>query len=337
MGGRIGVHWLVTGGCGFIGANLVADLMATPGQRVRILDDGSAGATSLAALGVDARALDIRQADVRQADAVTAAARDVDVIVHLAGATGVPGSLADPLGDATANVLGTLNVLQAARANRGRGGGARVVFASTTGPLIGQAATAQPSDAIDETTLPAPSVPYGASKLAAEGYCRAYAHAYGVPTCVLRLTNVYGPGSDHKAGAVGRFLLDGIAGRALTITGDGGQTRDFLYVGDLVRALRLAAEHPNAVGGAPGQTFQIATGRATSIAGLADAVGTLLAARGHPVPGLHHAPARPADVRHTRANPAKAAATLGWRADIGLADGLARVYAHVTRQLADPV
>ncbi|WP_200340323.1 NAD-dependent epimerase/dehydratase family protein [Rhodovibrio sodomensis] len=218
------MRWLVTGGCGFIGANLVAGLLAAGGQAVRILDDGRAGADSLGGLGLDVRRLDRRHGDVGDAPAVLAAARDAGVIVHLAGAAGVAGSLADPRGDAAANVLGTLNVLEAARQT-----GARVVFASTTAPLIGAAPT------IDERTLPAPCVPYGASKLAAEAYCHAYARSFGVASCVLRLTNVYGPGSAHKTGAVGRFLADGLAGRALTITGDGLQTRDFVYTPSLWR------------------------------------------------------------------------------------------------------
>jgi UDP-glucose 4-epimerase len=316
------VHWLITGGCGFIGANLVAHLLAGRAHALRILDDRSAGADSLAALGVDARHLDIRGADVRDRDAVQEAAAGCEVIVHLAGATGVAGSLKDPRDDASANVLGTLNVLEAARRT-----GARVVFASTTGPLIGPAAR------IDEATLPAPSVPYGASKLAAEAYCHAYGQAFGVAYCVLRLTNVYGPGSGHKTGAVGRFLADGLAGRALTITGDGRQTRDFLYVDDGVRALYRAGTHPAAAG----QTFQIATGRATSINELAAAVRTLLAAHGHPAPARTHTRARPAEVPSTLASPAKARERLGWRAQVELTDGLARTYTGLSRELARTV
>ena len=312
------MDWLITGGCGFIGANLVAALLADGGHRIRVLDDGTAGADSLADLGVVGRRIDIRRADVRDRDAVREAASGTAVIVHLAGATGVAGSLADPYADADANVMGTLNVLEAARRT-----GARVLFASTTGPLIG------PARRIDEATLPVPQVPYGASKLAAEAYCGAYGQAFGVACCVLRLTNVYGPGSRHKAGAVGRFLADGLAGRALTITGDGRQTRDFVYVADVVRALRRAATHADA----PGQTVQIATGRATRILALADAVGRLLAARGHPVPARTHSPPRPAEVPATAASPAKAHALLGWRAEVDLADGLARTYTALIRRL----
>jgi UDP-glucose 4-epimerase len=312
------VHWLITGGCGFIGANLVAGLLAETTHTLRILDSGTAGAHSLAELGLDARRLDVRRADVRDRDAVREAAAGADVIVHLAGASGVAGSLANPHGDASANVLGTLNVLEAAKRT-----GARVVFASTTGPLIGPAAR------IDEATLPSPSVPYGASKLAAEAYCHAYARSFGVASCVLRLTNVYGPGSGHKAGAVSRFLADGRAGRALTITGDGRQTRDFLYVADAVSALRRAAMHP----AAPGQTFQIATGRAIAINELAAAVRDLVATHGLAVPALTHTAPRPAEIPATDASPAKARARLGWRADVGLADGLAATFAWLSRQL----
>ena len=316
------MDWLITGGCGFIGAHLAAHLLAEGGHTIRILDDGSAAASGLVELGVDAARIEIHRADVRAGDAVADAAAGAQAIVHLAGATGVARSLADPLGDAQANVLGSLNVLEAARRT-----GARVVLASTTGPLIGTATR------IDEQTLPAPAVPYGASKLAAEAYCRAYAESFGVATCVLRLTNVYGPASAHKAGAATRFLADGLAGGTLTITGDGRQTRDFLYVADVVRALHLAATHP----AAPGQTFQIATGRATSINALAAAVQRLLRDRGHPVPALTHVPARPAEVRATVASPAKARKQLGWAAEVGLADGLARTYADLARNLEGTV
>ena len=313
------MRWLVTGGCGFIGANLIADLRAAGGHEVRVLDDGSAAADSLRACGVDPRWLDLRQADVRDDAAVHDAARRVDVIAHLAGATGVVGSLADPRGDASANVMGTLNVLEAARRT-----GARVVFVSTTAPLVGDA------DQIDERTPPAPRVPYGASKLAAEAYCQAYAASFGVACCVLRLTNVYGPGSAHKTGAVRRFLADGLTGRPLAITGDGRQSRDFLHVDDVVRALRRAAVHP----AAPGRTFQIATGRATTIVDLAHRVQELLRRAGRPVPALVNLPARPAEVRATHASPAKAAALLGWQAEIGLDAGLARTFAELTGELA---
>jgi UDP-glucose 4-epimerase len=316
------MHWLVTGGAGFIGANLVRHLLATAGQRVRVLDDGRAGAASLRELGIDARAFERVAADVQDAAAVARAARDIDAIVHLAGATGVAGSLADPRADLQANVLGTLNVLEAARTT-----GARVVFASTTAPLVGPAARA------DEDSLPAPQVPYGASKLAAEGYCHAYARAFGVPATVLRLTNVYGPGSAHKAGAVSRFLADGLAGRALTVTGDGRQTRDFLHVDDAVRALALAATAPGAPG-APGAVFQIASGRSTAIAELAAGVRALLADRGHAAPPLVFAPPRPAEVATTRADPSKAWQALRWRAEVALPEGLTRLYAHLTRALA---
>ena len=313
------MRWLITGGCGFIGANLIADLRAVGGHELRVLDDGSAAAGSLRACGVDPACLDLRRGDVRDEAAVHDAARGVDVVVHLAGATGVVGSLADPRGDASANVLGTLNVLEAARHT-----GARVVFASTTAPLVGDAPE------IDERTLPAPRVPYGASKLAAEAYCQAYAASFGVASCVLRLTNVYGRGSGHKTGAIGRFLADGLAGRPLTITGDGRQTRDFLHVADVVRALSLAAARPAAAG----ETFQIATGRATAIIDLARRVQDLLRRQGRPVPGLSRVPARPAEVRATHASPAKAEALLGWRAEVDLDAGLARTHAGLTGELA---
>jgi UDP-glucose 4-epimerase len=154
------VRWLITGGYGFIGANLVADLLAAGGQEVRVLDDRSAGAGSLRALGVDATRLDLWEADVRDAAAMSEAARGADAVVHRAGATGVAGSLADPGGDARANVLGTLGVLEAARTT-----GARVVLASTTAPLTGDA------PALTNAPCPVPRVPNGPRKLVAEAYC----------------------------------------------------------------------------------------------------------------------------------------------------------------------
>ena len=186
----------------------------------------------------------------------------IEGVVHLAAQTGVPGSLQDPFHDCRTNVLGTLNLLEAARLRQAEAGHPiRFVFASSNAPL-----GKQPPPATEDKA-PLPISPYGASKLAGEGYCLAYNGSWGLGTVVLRFANLYGPYSAHKNSVVAKFIKDIAAGGQITIHGDGQQTRDFIYVGDLCRAIQLALE--SEIGG---EVFQIATGVETSIAELADAV-----------------------------------------------------------------
>ncbi len=231
---------LVTGGAGFIGANLVRILLDRD-YRVTVLDNLSTGRREY----LDGLPIEFIRGDILDVELVNRVVPGHDGIVHLAAQTGVPGSLADPRRDCEVNVIGMLNLLEACRL----AGVGRFVFASSNAPL-----GRQPPPATEDKA-PLPISPYGASKLAGEGYCLAYHGSWGLGTVVLRFANVYGPYSTHKNSVVAKFFKDILAKGQITIDGDGRQTRDFLYVDDLCRAIVLALESDVA-----GEVFQIATG-----------------------------------------------------------------------------
>jgi UDP-glucose 4-epimerase len=288
---------LVTGGCGFIGANLVP-LLVEQGAAVRVLDDCSVGVPARLPDGVE-----LHRGDVRDPAAVREAAAGTDAVIHLAAAGSVMESLADPATNFDINARGTLTVLEAAReAEVGR-----FVFASTGGALIGDA-----PPPVDESSVPQPISPYGASKLACEGYCHAFRGAYGLSTIALRFANVYGPHSERKRGAVTTFIHRALAGEPIIIHGDGSATRDFLHVDDLCQGI-LAALASDVAG-----VVHLASERETSIDELARLV---LAAAGADVAIEHH-PARRGEVERNFALARRAAEELGWRATVGLEEGL---------------
>ena len=317
------MNWLVTGGCGFIGSRLVRHLQEDENASVRILDDLSVGSrqelgdvtpySERHAEGPDPAipGVELVIGDVRDADAVEAAMHGIDAIVHLAGNTGVQPSIADPRMDCETNVLGTLNCLEAAR----RAGTRRVVFASSGGTVIGNA-----EPPIDETMVPRPLSPYGASKSACEGYLSAYHGSFGIETIALRFGNVYGPGSSRKGSVVAKFVREAIAGQTLRIFGDGDQTRDFIYIDDLIEAIVRAA-HADGVGG---EVFQIASERETSINELAAILIPMLEQRlARPIP-IEHGEGLAGEVRRNYSDTSKAAAMLGWKPRTSLPEGLSR-------------
>ncbi|MEM7399787.1 MAG: NAD-dependent epimerase/dehydratase family protein [Pseudomonadota bacterium] len=323
--------WLITGGCGFIGRNLVEHLMNAGEHGVRMFDNLEVGrsedlaVTSVTELRASAcghapvpGSVELVVGDLADARALRASARGCDVIVHLAAATGVAPSVKDPHHDCAVNVIGTLNCLDAAR----QVGISRFVFASSGAPL---GAVRPP---LNEDLAPRPLSPYGASKLAGEGYCSAYFHSYGIDTVALRFSNVYGPGSDHKSSIVAAFIRRALAGKPLEIFGDGTQTRDFIYVGDLVRAIEKAAAAPD-VGG---QIFQIATACETTVAELAELLISILREAGLPQTALQHAQPRIGDAQRSYADTSKARQMLGWEATTSLEQGLRYVVAWFKEQ-----
>src|SRR5918997_3838727 len=209
--GAVFVNWLVTGGCGFIGTALIRSLREEGGHAVRVVDNLSVGTREdLAAAGdfvevssgelgpmVSGEHLELVAGDITDDDLALRAARGADVIVHFAANTGVMPSVEDPRGDCMSNVVGTLNYLEAAR----HVGVGRFIFASSGGTIVGEA-----EPPIHEEMPPHPVAPYGASKLAGEGYCSAYFSTFGVATVALRFGNVYGPLSGHKNSVVARFI-----------------------------------------------------------------------------------------------------------------------------------
>jgi UDP-glucose 4-epimerase len=296
---------LVTGGAGFVGANLVRLLLAG-GREVRILDDFRTGREEYVAdLGVD-----VIRGEIGDTGLVTELARDADAIVHLAAAGSVVDSVADPAANFDANVRGTFSVLNAARA----AGVGRLVFSSTGGALIGNA-----EPPVDERSLPKPISPYGASKLAAEAYCHAFAKSYGMTTVALRFANVYGPYSGHKKGAITVFLRALHDGQPLKIYGDGNASRDFMYVDDICRGIELGLTRELA----PGTVAHLATGVETSVRQLADTCRKVVGLPDHPIEFL---PARPGEVDRNFATYDYAREILGFEPAVGLADGLAATW-----------
>ncbi|PYN98993.1 MAG: epimerase [Candidatus Rokuibacteriota bacterium] len=281
---------LVTGGCGFIGSNLVRRLAAR-GVRLRLLDNLSVGTRDALPAG---SAIDLIVGDIRDVTAVTRAVEGVDAVVHLAASTGVSDSVSDPASDFDANVMGTFNLLRASVAASVR----RFVFASSN------AAIGEHPPPVDELRVPRPISPYGAGKLAGEGYCAAFAAAYGLQTFVLRFSNV-----------VARFIREGLQKGAVTVYGDGRQTRDFLYVEDLCTAVEAALAATGS-----GEVFQIASGIETTVLTL---VTTLKTVSGRDF-DVVFAPARTGDIARNVSDISKATRLLGYRPVVPLEDGLRR-------------
>ena len=315
---------LVTGGAGFIGSVLVDRLLAE-GHEVDVVDDLSTGSLhNLAeARAAGGKSLHIHQLDIRLPEMVDMAARRrPQVIFHLAAQASVPTSVAEPLFDAHVNVLGTLNVLEAARAAQSD----RVVFAASGGTLYGEPDESQLP--IIETMPHRPLSPYGVSKKAGVDYLVAYREIHSLEFCALALANVYGPRQDAKgeSNVVAIFAQRLLHGEPVTIFGDGEQTRDFVYVDDVVDAFVRASER----GG--GLVCNIGTGQGTTVndiyRGLAEAAGVDRAAE--------HGPPRPGDIRHSRLDPGRAAMQLGWRPWTPLADGLAAVLRYFADQEGRP-
>jgi UDP-glucose 4-epimerase len=293
---------VVTGGAGFIGVNLGRHL-AGCGYRTVAFDDFSTGRRGDAeAAGYD----EVVEGDIRDADALRSVVDGAAAVVHLAAHTGVVDSVADPRHDAAVNVTGTMNALVAAR----DGGASAFVFASSGAPL----GSVEPPG--HEGLAPRPLSPYGASKLAGEGYCSAFAGAYGLPTTALRFTNVYGPYSYHKGSVVAQFMKRIMDGEALVVYGDGKQTRDFLYVDDLCSAVLAALERRPA-----GELYQLGTGTETTVNELVEHLVTLFPERRIEV---RHEPARAGEVARSFSDISRARAELGYDPSVSLLDGLAR-------------
>lgn len=296
---------LVTGGAGFIGANLVR-LLLRGGREVRILDDLRSGRVEY----VDDLDVELVRGDIADTQLVTDLARDVDAVVHLAAAGSVVDSVANPVANFDANVRGTFSVLSAAR----EAGVGRLVFSSTGGALIGDA-----EPPVNERSLPKPISPYGASKLAAEAYCHAFAKSYGMTTISLRFANVYGPYSGHKKGAITAFFRALHDGRPLQIFGDGSASRDFMYVDDICRGLELGLTSDLE----PGTVAHLATGVETTVAQLADACRRAVGLPDHAIEFL---PRRAGEVERNFATYDYAQQVMGFRPTVGLADGLGQTW-----------
>ena len=290
----------MTGGAGFIGSNLIDALLAR-GDEAHALDDLSKGSRENVA-----SAAELHVADIREPDEVFDAVRP-EVVFHLAAQADVRVSVEQPALDADVNILGTIRILEAARRH-----GAKVVFASSGGAGYGECDGPAP-----ESAPLRPLAPYGTSKVCGEEYLATWNRLYGASHVSLRLGNVYGPRQmpHGEAGVVAIFMGLLHDGGTPTIFGDGSQTRDYVYVGDVANAMLLAVERDGGV-------FNIGTGVETSVVGLFDAIRT--------ASGIDReaafAPARLGELQRSVLDPSLAARELGWRPERSLADGLAATW-----------
>src|SRR6185436_4192219 len=300
---------LVTGGAGFIGSNLVDALLAR-GDEVTVIDDLSTGKRRNLERAI-ANGATLEPVDIRYAEAVgdVVARTQPEVIFHLAAQIDVRKSVADPAADARINVEGTANMLAAAQAQGVR----RFVNTSTGGAIYGEGRQIP----APEDHPSAPEAPYGLSKWCAEQYCEIFTRLHGLSTVSLRYGNVYGPRQDPlgEAGVIAIFCGKLLEGAQPTIFGNGEQTRDYVYVGDVVRANLAAAEsHANGA-------FNIGLGVQTSVLDLVEALREISDSDGFEP---EFAPPRLGEVQHIAISPARAQGELGWEPHITLRDGLER-------------
>ena len=302
---------LVTGGAGFIGSNLVRHLLER-GDDVRVLDNFSTGNRR----NLEGIEVEIVEGELRSYERVHNAVRGVEVVFHLGALGSVPRSVQDPLTSSAVNVEGTLNVLLAARDEGIR----RVVFSSSSS-VYGSKRELP----VTESLLADPISPYGVAKLAAERYCVSFSRVYeSFETVVLRYFNVFGPYQSpfsQYAAMVPLFISAIAGGEAVTVFGDGEQSRDFTYVENVVDATLRAAEAE----GASGRIFNVAGGSPASVNEVADAIGRILA---KPVE-RRFAPPRPGDIRDSWADVAAASETLGYKPFVDLEAGLRRTIEHL--------
>jgi UDP-glucose 4-epimerase len=305
---------LVTGGAGFIGSH-VADLLLSEGWDVTVVDDLSAGKRENIPAAAKFHEIGMTSGELAR----VVADQGFDVVAHLAGQIDVRKSVADPIEDATTNILGTLNLMEAVRRKSPH---TRVVFTSTGGAIYGDLNT--PPNV--ENYPKEPESPYAISKLSAEYYLAYYGRVHNMDCTAVRFSNVYGPRQDPhgEAGVVAIFCGRILANRSLTIFGDGLQTRDYVYVGDVARAVHRAATRPLPERGPlDSRAFNIGTGKGTSVIDLAR---LLQKAAGTSIP-VEFAPHRPGEQQASFLNVDKARQMLGWTPAITLEDGLARTYA----------
>lgn len=316
------MNWLITGGCGFIGTSLISRLIKDKSNQIRVLDNLTTGTRSDLELVCDFNEtkpdeiksnfqqgkIELIVGEILDESLALKVTKDADIIIHLAANTGVGPSVEDPRADCLANVMGTFNYLEAARINKVP----KFVFASSGAPA------GEVDPPIHEELPPHPVSPYGASKLAGEGYCSAYAKTFGINTIMLRFGNVYGPGSVHKSSVVAKFINQALNNEKLEIYGDGNQTRDFIYIDDLTDAIILSSQ----VKGIGGEAFQIATNKETTVGEMTELLVEILHQKGIKNIEVINTETRLGDVMRNFSDTTKAKEVLGWAPKIELQKGL---------------
>ena len=297
---------LVTGGCGFVGANLVRVLSQRSLVRsIRVVDDESqSGRDTIASYDVE-----LVKGDIRDEHLMRRALRGVDAVVHLAAATNVIDSIADPAKSFDINVTGTFRLLMLMRET----GVQRLVNASTGGAILGEA-----PPPVHEEMVPRPASPYGATKASVEAWCSAFAESYGLDSISLRFSNVYGPMSFHKGSVVAAFMRRILEGMPLVVYGDGSQTRDYIFVDDLCEGI-VAAMRAGRSG-----TFQLGSGAGTPLNRLIEEIAKVVGPECQLE--VRYEPFRTGEIRHNWTDVRKAREELGWTPRTSLPDGLARTW-----------
>jgi nucleoside-diphosphate-sugar epimerase len=316
---RAEMRVLVTGGAGFIGSHLAAELIER-GMDVRILDNFATGRRSnLRVLGGE---VEVIEGDIQSYERVHHAVSGCEVVFHEAALPSVPRSIQDPLTSNATNVVGTLNVLLAARDH-----GVRRVILASSSSVYGENPLLPKSE--DQPTMPIS--PYATAKLAAENYARSFHRVYGLETVMLRYFNVFGPRQDptsQYAAVVPRFIAALMTGGQPTIYGDGEQSRDFTAVANVVRGNLLAMDAPSVAG----SVYNLACGDRVSVNQLARTIGELLGCEVHP----EYLPGRAGEVPHSLADISRAREQLGYEPSVQLREGLEQTIAHVREhELAD--
>jgi UDP-glucose 4-epimerase len=317
------MNWLITGGCGFIGISLIARLLldTDANHNIRILDNLSTGTRddlssvapfleveNIDKLSASLDGIELVVGDILDEDLAYKVTKNIDVIVHLAANTGVGPSVEDPRLDCYTNVIGVFNYLDAARINKVP----RFIFASSGAPA------GEVDPPIHEELPPHPVSPYGASKLAGEGYCSAYNKSFGIDTVILRFGNVYGPRSLHKSSVVAKFIRQALDGETLEVYGDGTQTRDFIYIDDLIDAL-ISSSHLDNIGG---EAFQIASGVETTVGEMADNLINVMKQHGVKDIKVINGETRIGDVKRNYSDTTKAKQRLNWQPKVNQEEGL---------------
>jgi nucleoside-diphosphate-sugar epimerase len=313
-----GVSVLVTGGGGFIGSNLVERLVRER-VHVRVLDNFATGRRENLLHMLEG--VELVEGDIQSYERVHNAMRGCEVVYHQAALPSVPRSIQDPLTSNASNVIGTLNVLLAARDSGVR----RVVYASSSSVYGSNSEVPKRED-----MAPLPIAPYAVAKLAAEGYCRSFFEVYGIETVSLRYFNVFGPRQEalsQYAAVIPNFVNAFLDGEPPVVFGDGEQSRDFTYVDNAVDANLLAAEAE----GVAGQVFNVACGKRISLNDLVMELQRLTGTDLAPT----YAAARPGDIHHSHADISRAREALGYRPAVDLREGLARTLAHYEERRAN--
>ena len=316
---------LITGGCGFIGVNLIDYLLKHNTElKIRVLDNLSVGSrrnlsqvcvfsenSFLSLPGETSNEVELVFGDIKDRHICLKCCEGTDTVIHLAANTGVAPSVENPRDDMEVNVNGLFNMLDASRQKNVK----NFIFASSGAPV------GEVEPPIHEEKVPRPVSPYGASKLAGEGYCSAYYRTFGLKTIALRFGNVYGPRSKHKSSVVANFIKQALDGGPLVIFGDGDQTRDFIYIDDLIQAIHLSVKSDLG-----GEVFQIATSKETTVNEIALVIKSIIESQTDKTVEIIYSKPRIGDVLRNYSDISKAEKMLGFSPQYTIEQGLEKTF-----------